>query len=105
MEEMLGLPRPVFDEICIAPDWPAQPDGYRKPSPRFILEKITQHQLDPAQCWMIGDSAADIGAALGARINAAAVRTGKIDPAILPEVTSGRVSVFANFGEFAAALK
>ena len=105
MEEMLGLPRPVFDEICIAPDWPPQPDGYRKPSPRFIVEKIAAHKLDPKQCWMVGDSAADIGAALGAGINAAAVRTGKIDPAQIPEVVSGRVPVFENFGEFAATLK
>jgi D-glycero-D-manno-heptose 1,7-bisphosphate phosphatase len=105
MEEMLGLPRPVFDDICIAPDWPPQPGGYRKPSPRFILEKIAQEKLDPAQCWMVGDSAADIGAALAAGIKAAAVRTGKIDPAVLPEIASGRVPLFANFGEFAATLK
>lgn len=105
MEEMLGLPRPVFDEICIAPDWPPAPGGYRKPSPRFIAEKLAQEKLDPKQCWMVGDSAADVGAALGAGINAAAVRTGKVDPAKIPEVASGQVPVFENFGEFAATLK
>ena len=104
MEEMLGLPRPVFDGVCIAPDWPAQPGGYRKPSPRFILETLAAHALDPAQCWMVGDSAADIGAGLAAKINVAAVCTGKIDPRTLPEVATSRVPVFENFAAFAATL-
>lgn len=105
MEELLGLTPPAFDDVCIAPEMPGQPSLYRKPSPRFILEKIAQHQLDPKQCWMIGDSAADVGAGLAAAVNAAAVRTGKVDPTSLPEVASGAVPVFANFAEFAATLK
>jgi D-glycero-D-manno-heptose 1,7-bisphosphate phosphatase len=104
MEEVLGLPRPVFTDICIAPEAPGQPVVYRKPSPRFILESMARHRLDPAQCWMVGDSAADIGAGLGARIKAAAVRTGKVDPSDLPEVKLGLVPVFADFREFAATL-
>jgi D-glycero-D-manno-heptose 1,7-bisphosphate phosphatase len=104
MEQLLGLAPPVFDDVCIAPEMPGQPSLYRKPSPRFILEKIAQHQLDPSRCWMVGDSAADIGAGLGAKINVAAVRTGKIDPGTLPEIVAGRVPVFRNFGEFAATL-
>jgi len=104
MEELLGLPRPVFDGICIAPDWPAQPGGYRKPSPRFILETLATHRLDPPQCWMVGDSAADIGAGLAAKLNVAAVCTGKADPRTLPEVIAHRVPVFASFAEFAATL-
>ncbi|MDP2138403.1 MAG: HAD-IIIA family hydrolase, partial [Candidatus Didemnitutus sp.] len=52
MLELLALPSPVFDAICIAPEAPDQPSLYRKPSPQFILEMITQHQLDPEQCWM-----------------------------------------------------
>jgi D-glycero-D-manno-heptose 1,7-bisphosphate phosphatase len=104
MEELLGLPRPVFDEICIAPEAPGEPSRYRKPSPRFILEKIAEHGLDPKECWMVGDSHADIGAALAAGIHAAAVRTGKVAPSSIPEVKDGRVPVFADFGAFAAAL-
>lgn len=105
LEQLLGLPSPVFADVCIAPERPDQPSLYRKPSPRFILEKIAQHQLDPQQCWMVGDSAADIGAGLGAKIKVAAVRTGKVDPTTLLEVARGAVPVFANFGEFAATLK
>lgn len=105
MEELLGLPRPVFDGICIAPDWPAQPGGYRKPSPRFILETLAADPaLDPAQCWMVGDSAADIGAGLAAKIKVAAVQTGKADPAALPEVARHRIPVFPDFAAFAATL-
>ncbi|MSU22334.1 MAG: HAD family hydrolase [Opitutus sp.] len=104
MEEMLGLPRPGFDGVCIAPEAPGQPVVYRKPSPRFILEQITAHKLDPAQCWMVGDSAADLAAGLAAKINVAAVRTGKVDPQTLPEVAAGRVPVFENFAAFAATL-
>jgi D-glycero-D-manno-heptose 1,7-bisphosphate phosphatase len=104
LEEVLGLPRPVFEDICIAPEAPDQPAVYRKPSPRFILESIARHGLDPARCWMVGDSAADIGAGLKAGIRAAAVRTGKVDPAGVPEVKSGRVPVFANFAAFAETL-
>jgi D-glycero-D-manno-heptose 1,7-bisphosphate phosphatase len=104
MEEMLGLPRPVFDAVCIAPEWPATPGGYRKPSPRFIVETLAAHALNPAQCWMVGDSAADIGAGLAARINVAAVQTGKIDPRTLPEVAQHHVPIFPNFPAFAATL-
>ncbi len=105
MEELLGLPKPVFDEICIAPEAPGQPSAYRKPSPRFILEKIQQHELDPASCFMVGDAPADIGAALAAGIHAAAVRTGKVPPDAIPEVASGKVPVFEDFGAFAVTLR
>lgn len=104
MEELIGLGRPLFDAICIAPEAPSQPAVYRKPSPRFILETIAAHRLDPAQCWMIGDSAADLGAGLAAKINVAAVRTGKVDPTTLPEVAAHRISVYPTFADFAATL-
>lgn len=105
MEALLGLAPAGFDGVCIAPERPDQPSLYRKPSPRFILEQLAHHRLDPAQCWMVGDSAADIGAGLGAKIGVAAVGTGKVDPATLPEVIAGKVPLFRNIGEFAATLK
>jgi D-glycero-D-manno-heptose 1,7-bisphosphate phosphatase len=104
MEELIGLGSPLFADICIAPETSEQPQVYRKPSPRFILESIARHALDPARCWMVGDSAADLGAGLAAKINVAAVRTGKIDPSALPAVTAHHVPVFANFAGFAATL-
>lgn len=104
MEELIGLGSPLFDGICIAPEAPEQPVVYRKPSPRFILEMRARHGLDPTQCWMVGDSAADLGAGLAAKINVAAVRTGKIDPSTLPEVAANHVPVFADFATFVATL-
>lgn len=104
MEELLGLPAPVFDGVCVAPEGPGEPAVYRKPSPRFILETLKARSLDPAQCWMVGDSAADIRAGLSAGIRAAALRTGRVAPESLQEVRDGRVPVFADFGAFAASL-
>lgn len=104
MEELLGLPLPLFTDVCIATEGPDDPQVYRKPSPRFILEMRVRHGLDPAQSWMIGDSAADIGAGLAAKINIAAVRTGKIDPTALPIVAEHRIPVYATFADFVAML-
>ena len=104
MEELIGLEAPLFDAICFAPEAPDQPAVYRKPSPRFILEMRARYALDPAHCWMVGDSAADIGAGIAAKIKVAAVRTGKKDPAALPEVTAHGVPIFDTFAAFAATL-
>jgi len=101
MEELLGL---AFDGICIAPEAPGQPSRYRKPSPHFIRETVAGHALDPAQCWMVGDSPADVGAALAAGIRAAVVRTGRAPPDAIPQVAAGTVPVFDSFGAFAATL-
>ncbi len=105
MEELIGLPPPVFDGVCIAPEAPGQPSRYRKPSPQYLLETLAARALDPADCWMVGDSAADLGAALAAGIPAAAVRTGRIDPAALAEVARHHIPVFDNFAAFVATLR
>jgi D-glycero-D-manno-heptose 1,7-bisphosphate phosphatase len=105
MEQLLALAAPVFDGICVAPEGPDDPPVYRKPSPRYILETVAAHSLDPGECWMVGDSAADMRAAFAAGIRAAAVRTGRVPPESLPEVAQGKVPVFADFGSFAATLR
>lgn len=104
MEALLGLPLPIFDEMCIAPEGPDDAVVYRKPSPRFIRETVDRYGLDPANTWMVGDSASDIGAAQAAGIRCAAVRTGRVDPGQIPEVAAGRVPVFPTFAAFAATL-
>jgi len=105
MEEMIGLGSPLFTDICIAPEAPGQPVVYRKPSPRFLLEMIDAHRLDPARCFVVGDSAADIGAGLAAGVAPVAVCTGKVDPRTLPAVAKYGVPVFATFADFARTLK
>lgn len=104
MEELLALPRPVFDEVCLAPEAPDQPIVYRKPSPKFILETIAKHALVPSECFMVGDSAADIQAGLSAGVRVAVVRTGKVDPCSLPLVAERGVSVFPDFAAFSKTL-
>ena len=104
LEELLGPPRPAFDGICIAPEAPDQPAVYRKPSPKYILEMVAQHSLDPVQCYMVGDSTADIQTARNAGIHAVVVRTGKVDPDTLPEVARHHVPVFASFAAFVDTL-
>jgi len=104
MEELLALPAPAFAATCIAPEAPDQPSLYRKPSPRFILEMIAQHRLDPAHCWMIGDRESDIDAGLAAGIRSAAVCTGKYDAATwAPRLRPG-VPLFADLAAFVASL-
>jgi D-glycero-D-manno-heptose 1,7-bisphosphate phosphatase len=104
MEELLGLPAPLFEDLCIAPEPPDDPSGYRKPSPRFILETIERHQLEPAQCWMVGDRQADVHAGLNAGIRAAAVCTGKHDATEWRALAPAGVPVFPSIVEFVAAL-
>ena len=104
MEELLGLPRPIFDGIGIAPEGPDDPPVYRKPSPRFILETIARHQLDPRQCWMVGDRESDIQSGLNAGIGAVAVCTGKHDAASWTAVAPPGVPVYPSLVGFVAAL-
>ncbi len=104
MEEMLGLPRPIFTEICIAPEAPGQPSLYRKPSPRFINEMLAKHHLDPAHCWMVGDRESDIDAGLAAGLRSAALCTGKYDAAGWATRLKPGVPCFADFSAFVATL-
>jgi D-glycero-D-manno-heptose 1,7-bisphosphate phosphatase len=105
MEELIGLPAPLFTDVCIAPEAPDQPQEYRKPSPRFILESIKRHGLDPAQCWMVGDNLADIEAGMNAKIRIAAVCTGKLDAERLSRLAIPNLSVFPTLGDFVSSLE
>ena len=104
MEELLGLPRPLFTDICIAVEGPDEPQQYRKPSPRFIVESIARHSLDPQHCWMVGDREADVDAGLNAAIRSAAVCTGKYDAAGWAALGRKGVPVFPSICEFVATL-
>ncbi|MFM8336499.1 MAG: D-glycero-alpha-D-manno-heptose-1,7-bisphosphate 7-phosphatase [Opitutaceae bacterium] len=104
MEELLGLPRPIFDSVCIAPEGPQDPVQYRKPSPRFITETIARYRLDPARCWMIGDRESDVKAGLAAGVRAAAVCTGKLDAAGWSRHAPADVTVYPGLAELAATL-
>lgn len=74
--ELLGDPN-LFQETCIAPEAPEEPSKYRKPSPSFIEEMISKYNLDPNQCWMLGDRISDIQAGHNAKIHSILLKTGK----------------------------
>lgn len=105
MEELLGLPLPLFTDVCIATEGPDDPQVYRKPSPRFILESIDRHRLDPAQCWMIGDRLGDIDAGLNARIHAVGVCTGKYDAAGWAAQGRPNLPIYPSLVDFVATLE
>lgn len=105
MEELLGLPAPVFDDICIAPEGPDDPVRYRKPSPRFIHETIARHSLDPRQCWMVGDRESDIETGHNAGIATVAVCTGKHDAAGWASLALPDTAVFPSLVEFVDTLE
>ncbi len=104
MEEMIGLSRPLFIEIGIAPEAPDQPSLYRKPSPRFITEMIAKYNLDPEQCIMVGDRESDIEAGLNAKIRCAALATAKVSIEKWRTLAYPGVPIFSTFLEFANTL-
>jgi D-glycero-D-manno-heptose 1,7-bisphosphate phosphatase len=104
MESLLGLPAPLFDEVCIAPEAPDQPSRYRKPSPLFIQETIARYRLDPALCWMVGDRPSDIEAGRNAGIPTAAVCTGKLDAGGWLALAHPGLRICADFAAFVATL-
>jgi D-glycero-D-manno-heptose 1,7-bisphosphate phosphatase len=105
MEELLALPLPLFTDICIATEGPEVMNGYRKPSPRFILESIARHKLDPQQCWMLGDRESDIDAGLNAGIRSAALCTGKYNAEHWTAMARPNLPVFPSLVEFVATLR
>lgn len=96
MIDLLGLGKDLFTEICIAPERPDEVPVYRKPSPKFILEMIEQHDLDPSQSWMAGDKWIDAQAGLNAKINGVWLTT-LPEASEREEVMSGQVKVFPDF--------
>lgn len=105
MEELIGLTRPLFAGECLAPETPEQPPVYRKPSPRFILEMIDAHQLDPAQCIMVGDRETDVEAGLNAKIQVAGLCNGKLDAAAWAKFNFPRLPLYLDFAAFAESLR
>jgi D-glycero-D-manno-heptose 1,7-bisphosphate phosphatase len=104
MEGLIGLEHPLFAGICMAPETPEQPMVYRKPSPRFILEMIETHQLDPTQCLMVGDRETDIAAGLSAKIRVAGLCNGKLNTEAWAQFGFKDLPLYADFGTFALSL-
>jgi D-glycero-D-manno-heptose 1,7-bisphosphate phosphatase len=101
MLKLLQLPENFFDEICIAPEWPAKEGGYRKPSNRFERETIDKRDLEPSECWMVGDKWIDAETGLLAGMRAALVKTGKpIDDDTRSKTIDSNVPIHSDLLEF-----
>ena len=105
MEQLIGLPAPLFDGTCLATESPDQPAIYRKPSPRFIHEMIEHHTLDPRQCFMVGDRETDIEAGLAAGTQVAALANGKLTRDAWAAFDFPSLVIHDNFAAFAATLR
>lgn len=103
--ELLDLGNPLFTGTCIAPERPDQLSLYRKPSPRFIVEMCTRHELDSTLCYMIGDRSSDWEAGLNAGVQSVAVKTGKpLGEKELQYIKQNKVLLHEDLGSFVRSL-
>ena len=82
MLELLDLGDDLFSGVCIATERPDEPSRYRKPSPRFIEETLTERGIATNAAWMLGDAPADWEAGLNAGVRVAAIATGPTADAV-----------------------
>lgn len=70
----------LIDAFYVAPTYPAVSESLsRKPGSLLLEKAIARFQLDPAQCWLVGDRGRDIAAAH--RVGVRAIRVGPPAPA------------------------
>ena len=77
--ELLGMGENIFEKICIAEDYPAKEDSYRKPSPKFGLEIIEKYKINNQDLFYVGDSTSDLETALNIGCKCFGVNTGLVD--------------------------
>lgn len=78
LAEVLAASGARLDGIYFCPHHPdfGNPCDCRKPAPGMLLRAAAEHNLDLQQCWLVGDSAGDIGAGRAAGCRTLLVRTG-----------------------------
>lgn len=79
MIELIGLGSDIFKKICVAPEFPPQKNGYRKPSVKFGKEIMNEFDIKIQNLIYVGDSIVDIktGNNLGCRTYG--LNTGLVD--------------------------
>ena len=64
IETLLG----PFDGFFVCPHAPSDGCACRKPSPGLVEEALRKLEVRPEECVLVGDTAADVGAALAAHV-------------------------------------
>jgi len=100
MIELIGLGQNIFQEICVAPDFPPSKVSYRKPSSLFANELIKKYDLDKKAIVYIGDSISDLKTAKNTGCNAYGVMSGGYDlETLIKSETDLKYDIFPNLLE------
>mgnify|MGYP006080586237 FL=1 len=76
---LIGMGSNLFEEICIAEDYPANKITYRKPSPKFGIEIMEKYKINKENLFYVGDSLSDLETAQNIGCKCFGVNTGLID--------------------------
>ena len=100
MIELIGLGQNIFQEICVAPDFPPSKVSYRKPSSLFASGLINKYNLDRDSIVYIGDSLSDLKTAKNVGCNAYGVMSGGYDlETLIKSETDLNYNIFSNLLE------
>ena len=100
MIELIDLGQNIFQEICVAPDFPPSKVSYRKPSSLFAKDLINKYNLDRDSMVYIGDSLSDLKTAKNTGCNAYGVMSGGYDlETLIKSETDLKYDIFPNLLE------
>lgn len=101
MLENFGWPSDFFNEICIAPESPDETEVYRKPSAKFEIDMTKKYNLEPAECWVVGDKWIDPQTGINAGMRGGLVKTGKaIDSKTRSLAEENKIPIHNHLGTF-----
>ena len=100
MIELIGLGQNIFQEICVASDFPPSKVSYRKPSSLFANELINKYNLDRDSIVYVGDSISDLKTAKNTGCNAYGVMSGGYNlETLIKSETDLKYDIFPNLLE------
>ena len=100
MIDLIGLGQNIFQEICVAPDFPPSKVTYRKPSSLFAMKLINKYNADINSIIYIGDSISDLKTAKNIGCNAYGVMSGGYDlKTLIKHETDLNYGIFPNLLE------
>ena len=95
---LIGLGGNIFQEICVAPDFPPLKSSYRKPSGLFATELMQKNDFHKKSIVYIGDSISDLKTAKNIGCKAYGVMSGGYDlVTLIKSETDLNYKIFPNF--------